>query len=135
MPEERVSEMNHDLDAIRRRIEHEHNLINQRLSWLVSSQAFLLTAFAISLNAPPAFAREGYADANRLLTQCIPMGAIACVVVLSLTLIGAIWSLEVLRREAEALSNPDDLPVLYIATIRWLGLAAPVLIPAIFLAL
>ena len=45
--------MNERLEALRRRIEHEDNLINQRLSWLVASQAFLLTALAISLNATP----------------------------------------------------------------------------------
>jgi hypothetical protein len=31
------------LETIRKRIEHEDNLLNQRLSWIVSSQAFLLT--------------------------------------------------------------------------------------------
>lgn len=128
-------QVNAGLEVIRRRIEHEHDLINQRLSWLVSSQAFLLTGFAISLNAPKAFAREGYADANRLLTLCIPIGALACITVLSLTLVGAIWSLEILRHQALAVSGPGDLPVMNVAPIRWLGLAAPVLVPAIFLSL
>ena len=35
----------------RSRIEHEDNLIIQRLSWLLASQAFLFTAYAITTNA------------------------------------------------------------------------------------
>ena len=35
------------LEEIRRRIEHEDNLLNQRVSWIVSSQPFLLTGYAI----------------------------------------------------------------------------------------
>ncbi len=127
--------MNPKLEAIRGRIEHEHNLINQRLSWLVSSQAFLLTAFAISLNAPVAFTRPGYAALNLQLVRLLPLTAIACVVVLALTLAGAVWSLAILRRAADAARGAEDLPVLNVAPIRWLGLAAPLLIPAIFFAL
>ena len=33
---------------IRSQIEHEDNLINQRLSWFVAAQAFLFSAYAIS---------------------------------------------------------------------------------------
>ncbi|BCU77611.1 hypothetical protein [Luteolibacter sp. LG18] len=127
--------MNPKLEAIRRRIENEHTLINQRLSWLVSSQAFLLSAFAISLNAPKEFAGGGYLEANHLLVRVIPFGAIACIGLLWLTLWGAIWSLGILRREANNVCGDEDLPVLNHAAIRWLGLAAPVFIPAIFLAL
>jgi hypothetical protein len=127
--------MNPKVQEIRRRIENEHNLINQRLSWLVSSQAFLLSAFAISLNAPTSFAAAGYAEANVLLTRIIPLGAIGCIMVLWLTLIGAIWSLKTLRQEADRLRGPEDLPVMNNAFIRFLGLAAPIFVPAILLAL
>ncbi len=127
--------MNTKLEAIRGRIEHEHNLINQRLSWLVSSQAFLLTAFAISLNAPVAFTRPGYAALNQRLVRLLPLTAIACVVVLALTLAGAVWSLAILRRVADAARGAEDLPVLNVAPIRWLGLAAPLVVPAIFFTL
>ena len=36
-------------DQIRRQIEHEDNLITQRLSWLLASQSFLFTAYSIVL--------------------------------------------------------------------------------------
>ena len=37
-------------NLIRERIEHEDNLIVQRLTWLVGSQSFLFTAYAIVSN-------------------------------------------------------------------------------------
>ncbi len=61
--------MNEKLEALRRRIEHEDNLVNQRLSWLVASQAFMLTAFAILLNAPLNSLIPAYYAANHLLVS------------------------------------------------------------------
>jgi len=37
------------LESIRYRLDHEDNLVNQRLSWILTSQAFLLTGYAILL--------------------------------------------------------------------------------------
>lgn len=37
-------------DQVRRQIEHEDNLVTQRLSWLMASQSFLFSAYAIVLN-------------------------------------------------------------------------------------
>jgi hypothetical protein len=37
---------------LRDQLQHEDNLITQRLSWLMGSQAFLFTAYAIVLNGP-----------------------------------------------------------------------------------
>jgi hypothetical protein len=127
--------MNDRLEALRRRLEHEDDLINQRLSWLVASQAFLLTAFAISLNASPATGRPEYAAANRMLVALLPPTGIACILVLGLTVAGAVWSMAELRDMAKRISSPEDLPIHSRTPIRRLGLAAPVLIPCIFLAL
>ena len=127
--------MNEKLDALRRRIENEHNLVNQRLSWLVASQAFLLTAFAISLNAPTGAMRPDYARANHLLVSLLPYVGLACIFILWLTVAGAIWSMTELRARADAIIQPEDLPIYSRAAIRRLGLAAPVAIPGVFLLL
>jgi len=37
-------------DQVRHQIEHEDNLVTQRLSWLMASQSFLFSAYAIVLN-------------------------------------------------------------------------------------
>jgi hypothetical protein len=127
--------MNERLDALRRRIEHEDNLINQRLSWLVASQAFLLTALAISLNATPESKPPSYVAANRMLVALLPKAGIACILILGLTLAGAIWSLAELRTQAARIAGPGDLPIHSRRPIRWLGFAAPIAIPGVFLAL
>ena len=125
--------MNEKLEALRRRIEHEDNLVNQRLSWLVAAQAFMLTAFAISLNAPPTSRLPAYAAANSALIALLLYVAIACVIIIWVTLVGAIWSMILLRAQAVAITLPNDLPVQSKPVIRGLGLAAPIGIPIVFL--
>jgi hypothetical protein len=128
--------MNPQLDAIRRRIEHEDNLVNQRLSWLVASQSFLVTAFAILLNgAEQVGASTPYAGARHVLLMLIPWVSLACIVLLWLTVVGAVWSMTRLRVAADKFVTPDDFPVHSPTAIRRLGLAAPVVIPAVFLVL
>ena len=127
--------MNAQIEAIRHRIEHEDNLVNQRLSWLVGSQSFLLTAFAILLNGPQQLRMPHYAGVSNAMVGLLPWVGLGCVAVLWLTLWGAIWSMKKLREEAAKVKDPGDLPVHSIAAIRMLGLAAPVVIPALFLML
>ncbi|HXC97731.1 MAG TPA: hypothetical protein VN048_00210 [Verrucomicrobiae bacterium] len=127
--------MNEKLEALRRRIEHEDNLVNQRLSWLVASQAFMLTAFAISLNAPLNSLTPAYAAANRTMVLLLPYLSVACILILWLTLAGAIWSMKLLRGQAAAIALPNDIPVQSPPAIRSLGLAAPIGIPIVFLLL
>ena len=127
--------MNEKLEALRRRVEHEDSLVNQRLSWLVASQAFLLTAFAIALNAPPTAQTPAYAAANHRLASFLPFAGIACIVLIWFTLAGAIWSMKLLRDQAAAITQPNDLPVQSPLFIRSLGLVAPIGIPVVFLVL
>jgi hypothetical protein len=54
-------------EIIRSQIEHEDNLINQRLSWFVAAQAFLFSAYAILLNAPSQLRLEGFARQQEML--------------------------------------------------------------------
>jgi uncharacterized membrane protein len=46
-----------DREAGRKRIEQEDNLVNHRFSWLIGSQAFLLTAFVLLRNSPTFYPR------------------------------------------------------------------------------
>jgi heme/copper-type cytochrome/quinol oxidase subunit 2 len=128
--------MNPNLEAIRHRIEHEDNLLNQRLSWLVGSQSFLVTAFAILLNGVQQEAQmTPFAHARHLLIALLPWVSLACITLLWLTVAGAVWSMMRLRAAAAAVTGPTDPPVHSPAPIRRLGLAAPVAIPAVFLVL
>lgn len=127
--------MNEKYQFLRQRIEHEDNLINQRLAALVGSQSFLLTAFAISLNAPREFFSSGYIRAHRLLTHMLPVAGIATVVVLLLTMLGAVIALRDLHRMADQLATPGDPPLHSSRPARLLGQAAVVGVPVIFLLL
>ncbi|MEA3188366.1 MAG: hypothetical protein QOD99_2196 [Chthoniobacter sp.] len=127
--------MNDKLHFLRQRIEHEDNLINQRLAALVGSQSFLLTAFAITLNAPKEFFSPRYEPVHRRLTHLLPVAGIATVVVLLLTMLGAVVALHGLRKMADRLATPEDPPVHSSTFVRWLGQCAVVGVPIIFLIL
>src|ERR1700722_5981426 len=43
--------MDPDFPLIQARLSHEDDLVNQRVSWLVNSQSFLLTAYAITFHS------------------------------------------------------------------------------------
>lgn len=64
-------------DAVRRQIEHEDVLIVNRLSWLIASQSFLFTAYAIMLNGPVLTRNEHFAAHGELLVKIIPLLAIS----------------------------------------------------------
>ena len=127
--------MNPNLQLLRQRLEHEDNLINQRLSWLVGSQSFLITAFAISLNAPKEFYNNSYIRVHERLLHLLPFVSIASIVVLMITLWGAIRALTSLRKSAERFTAAEDLPIFSPHSVRFMGLSAALVIPLLFLSL
>src|SRR5882762_5791084 len=78
------------LEIIRRRLEHEDNLVNQRLSWILTSQAFLLTGYAILLNAPADLRSAMYVRHHGLLMWLIPLTGIVTVLLIWLAILGAL---------------------------------------------
>src|ERR1044072_1401032 len=93
------------LTEIRRRIEHEDNLLNQRVSWIVSSQAFLLTGYAILLNAPIELRTEHYVRDHALLMKLIPITSICITLLLWIAMLAGIGAMRALRATAE--KNPS----------------------------
>ncbi|HXX93553.1 MAG TPA: hypothetical protein VEN81_07960 [Planctomycetota bacterium] len=124
-----------DLDfyrMIRARLEHEDGLMVNRLSWLVASQAFLFTAYAIAQNGPQAAA--GHPPA---LVRVVPMVGIASVALIYAGLLAAVRAMGWLRSALRA-RIPDEsrigLPGIHTpGSIRAAGLAAPVVLPIVFL--
>ena len=127
--------MNENLQAIRQRIVHEDDLMNQRLSALLASQAFLVTAYAITLNAPKEFVKPGYQHTHELLLWYIPWVAIGCVVFIWLGVLAAVMALQHLRALARDVAGPQDLPIFSTVSVRVLGQAAPLVVPFCFLVL
>jgi len=146
MSESERVEKNHSLPGassleyyriVRSQIEHEDNVINQRLNWFVSAQAFLFTANAIVLSSAPTPSFAQSREAERLLILLIPVVAICCCLVVYATVVGGVLALRKLRRSFHGqtdLQGTGDLPPLLGNLLtRSLGLAAPVVLPMVFL--
>ena len=127
--------MDPDFSLIQARLSHEDDLINQRVSWLVNSQSFLLTAYAITLNGLAADASKPLAIVQRKLLNLLPMVGVACVLLVCAALIGGLCVLAELRHFAATKYPKDRLSLISKPTSQFLGVSAPVLIPLVFLAI
>lgn len=127
-------------ELIRRRIEHEDNLIVQRLSWLVGSQAFLYTAYAIILNglatlppgAAPRFVRH-----EMFLFKLLPLVSIGTCALIYIGILAAVKAMAGLRAtyRLSVGSEGSALPGIQVdRTLRRFGLSAPLLLPPFFVA-
>src|SRR6266481_1916124 len=65
-----------EYEFLREEIRHQDNLINARLSWLVSSQSFLLSGFAVSLNGSAQSLLPVYAKLNVILVTSLPLAGL-----------------------------------------------------------
>ena len=127
--------MDPQFSLLQARLSHEDDLINQRISWLVNSQSFLLTAYAITLNGLAADASKPLAIVQRKLLNLLPLVGVACVLLVCVALIGGLCALSELRRFAKDEYPKDRLFLISKPTTQFLGVSAPVLIPLVFLAI
>jgi hypothetical protein len=127
--------MDPDFTLIQARLSHEDDLVNQRVSWLVNSQSFLLTAYAITLNGLAADASKPLAVVQRKLLDLLPVVGVACVLLVCVALVGGLCALAELRRFAATNYPKDRLFLISKPTTQFLGVSAPVLIPIVFLAI
>jgi len=127
--------MDPDFSLIQARLSHEDDLVNQRVSWLVNSQSFLLTAYAITLNGLATDASKPLANVQRKLLELLPVVGAACVVLVCIALIGGLWAIAELRHFAATTYPKDRLFLISKPTTQFLGVSAPVLIPLAFLVI
>jgi hypothetical protein len=122
-----------DYVFLREEIRHEDNLVNQRLSWLVSSQSFLLTGFAIAINSPFQSKFPDYERLTVVLVTLLPFAGVLTCGLSSLTIWAAVLHMKEIRRLAGN-AHPVHLPPVH-GTIwtRTLGLSGPLLTPFVFL--
>src|SRR4051812_48171140 len=92
-------------NLIRSRIEHEHSLITQRLSWFITSQSFFFTAYAIvTVND------SGKVDV-KALPQIIPLVALITSSLIFITILAGVLAIASLRKTYNAHPDPSpDLP-------------------------
>ena len=113
---------------LRGRLEHEDGLIVSRLAWLMASESFLFTAYAIVLNGTGT-------PQQRRLTDLIPLVAMATSVLIFVGIAAAVramgWIRGLLR---ERIPDPGrlGLPPVHTPGSMKAGLAAPLLLPVMF---
>jgi hypothetical protein len=125
--------MDPELPVIQSRLAHEDDLINQRISWLMSLQSFLLTAYAITLNGLAGDIGRPEATVQRKLLELLPTTGIACVILVGIAVIGGMFALSELRRIAIEKFPSDRVDIICSPRIQFLGISAPILIPLVFL--
>lgn len=133
MAQEDTSIPRDDLVFLREEIRHEDNLLNQRISWLVSSQSFLLTGFAIALNGPMQAKFVRYEHLAVALISWIPVVGILISLIGEITILAGLLHMWQIRR-LSGMFHQANLPgVQGTRWTRWLGLCGPAVTPLIFL--
>jgi hypothetical protein len=122
--------------AIRDQLQHEDNLIVQRLSWLMAAQSFFFTGYAIIANGTPTPRNQLLAKQQDLLFNIIP--AVACLsdLLIYASVIAGVLALYRLRHTYSRHVAPgESIPAIQGSRLtRWLGIASPLLLPPVFLA-
>jgi hypothetical protein len=117
---------------VRGRLDRETDLIIQRTAWVVGSQAFLFTAYAVSLNGPAHASSNQVASQSRLLMHLIPWVSLISLALLLVTIGAGVMAWIRLRLHARH-SDPDAPAIEGESIVPLAGLAAPLFIPVAFL--
>jgi hypothetical protein len=121
-------------NQMRSQIEHEDNLVTQRLNWFLTSQSFLFTAYAIVFNGMPAATNENLAT-RALLLRVIPAIAIIAGVLIVIAIFGGVLVMRKLRvgflpyRDQAAANLP---PLQGSSLTLAMGTLAPTVLPLVF---
>lgn len=122
---------------LRGQIEHEDNLISQRLSWFVTAQSFLFTAYAIVVsNFSPAHPQWALNQMRRL-AMLIPIVAILTCLLIYAAIVAGLLAIRNLHRLYGSFFGPPSAaglpPVQGYRHTQWMGQATPLLLPLVFL--
>lgn len=122
---------------LREQLQHEDGLTTQRLSWLMASQAFLFTAYAIAVNGPERAKNALIGARQDLLLGIIPAVGLLSTVLIYIGLIAGIMAMFSIQRLARGLfdgGEASQFPPLQRGTLtRCMGLAAPLLLSPLFI--
>lgn len=122
--------------AILRKLEHEDTLMVNRLSWMVASQSFLFTAYAIVSNGASAAQNTALAASHNPLQGLLPaLGLATCGLIYVGVLTGVRVSWGLRRRLWQLWGGTDGGWELIVGTdaAHVLGAVAPMCLPPVFL--
>ena len=113
---------------LRSRLEHEDRLIVERMAWLMASESFLFTGYAIVLNGSGT-------PAQRRLTDLMPLVGIGTSALILFGIVAAIRAMGWIHGQLRA-RIPDEarlgLPPIQAPGLLKSELAAPLLLPVMF---
>ena len=117
---------------VRERLDRENELLSHRISWVVASQAFLLSAYGNCLVGGSGEAHNPNARRLELLLAVLPWTGILSLLALYVTVFAALvtmWRLRRVVEQSHAMSHSavGDPP------LRRAGLAGPLVVPCVFL--
>ncbi len=125
--------------TVRAQIEHEDNLVSQRLSWLLASQSFLFTAFAITLNGPSQSHFRSFESLSDLLIRLLEVVGLISALLIWISILAGIGAMRRLRttlhqelRDSLLLKLP---PVQTTGFTLRAGQFAPVLTPLLIMGI
>jgi phosphatidylglycerophosphatase A len=126
----------HDLPfqlLLRARLDRETDLLIHRTAWVVGSQAFLFSAYAVSLSGPARAATAALAAKASLLVVVIPWVAVTSLLLLLVTIGAGVTAVIRLRRHTMQ-TDPRTRILDEGVGVNIASLTAPLMIPAAFLA-
>ena len=119
---------------LRGQLEHEDQLLTQRLNWFILSQSFLFTAYAIVTREQIVRASDHVVR----LVVLIPTVALCTSTVIFVSIVAGLLTMRRIRHEfaARATAARDEaLPPLHgRGHLRMLGMLAPTALPLVFCA-
>jgi hypothetical protein len=122
---------------IRERIDYEENLLNQRVIWLIFSQSFLVSAYAIMLNSPPEPKSPLYGELQSSLMWLLPILSLILSIIVYMSVISALYHISELRKSFETYPKDDTIehfPAMNDTSfIRRLGALPPIVVPLLFI--
>ena len=131
-----TGEMNwEEYKFFRDELRHEDNLINQRVSWLIGSQAFLLGGFATLINSGGSSNPSRLSSLQGAMLTGLPIAGILAVFAGYVTILAAVMHVHGIRRLL-ATRRYKTMPPLHNwhAVQLHMGLFGPLVTPLIFVA-
>jgi hypothetical protein len=123
-------------NLLRGQLHHEDNLITQRLSWLMGSQAFLFTAYAIVLNGPERPKNALIGSLQDYLLGTLPAVGLLSAALIYVSIIAGVLAMFNIHQFARNLCDgaAAGFPPLRGRKLeRYMGFASPFLLPPIFI--
>ena len=124
-------------NILRDQLQHEDNLITQRLSWLMGSQAFLFTAYAIVLNGPERPKNALIGSLQDYLLGTLPAVGLLSAVLIYVSIVAGVIAMVSIYRLAGHFCDDAALrfpPLQGGKLTRYMGFASPLLLPPIFIS-